>query len=109
MAVEIDVSKSTSGEIVIDAGGNAIKYLIKDRVIESCGVRTAMEPRSQHITVRVLVDRMSIETFGNDGEVSITNVAATHRSKSPLSLQSIGGNTYITSLRVTKLQSIWPK
>jgi sucrose-6-phosphate hydrolase SacC (GH32 family) len=52
---------------------------------------------------------MSIETFGNGGEVSITNVAATHSSKAPLSLQSIGGNTSITALRVTKLRSIWPK
>jgi len=109
VAVEIDLSKSSSDQIVIGARGNAIKYLAKDRVIESCGVRTAMKPRSGRVTLRVLVDRMSIETFGNDGEVSITNVAGPVPSRTPLSLQSIGGNTYISSVRVHRLQSIWPK
>jgi len=107
IAMELDLAKSSASEIVLNARGNTVRYLVKEGAMESCGVRTALKPRLDRIRIRVLVDRMSIEAFGNDGTVSITNVAAPGAAKTPLSLEAIGGSAFLASVNVHRLRSIW--
>lgn len=107
--IEIDTSKSTCDQVVLNARGNFVKYFLKEGAVESCGVRQELKPRSNRISLRVLVDRMSVETFGNQGEVSITNQVQARATTPALQLRGIGGNTYITSLSVHTLQSMWAK
>ena len=77
-------------------------------MLESCGSPVELKPIEGALHLRVLVDRMSIETFGNLGEVSITNYAQAIESETPLSLSSYGGAIYIRSVSVKRLHSIWP-
>jgi len=107
--IEIDMSKTNCKQIVLNARGNEVKYFVNEQVVESCGVRQALKPRSQRVSLRILVDRMSIETYGNEGEVSITNVARAQASKPPLALRAIGGDAHISSVSVHTLRSIWPE
>ena len=106
--IEIDTSKTNCKQIVLNARGNEVKYFVNEQVVESCGVRQALKPRSQRVSLRILVDRMSIETYGNEGEVSITNVARAQALKPALALRAIGGEAHISSVSVHTLRSIWP-
>jgi sucrose-6-phosphate hydrolase SacC (GH32 family) len=54
-----------------------------------------------------LVDRLSIETFGNQGEISITNVAQQKPGAPSLVLRVPDGEAVLTALTVHELQSIW--
>ncbi len=58
-------------------------------------------------TVQVLVDRASIETFVNDGEVSSTRCAFLRADG--LSLRADGGAVKVRSLTVYPLRSAWPE
>jgi len=106
--IEIDMAKTNCEQIVLNARGNEVKYLVKEQAVESCGVRQELKPRSQRVSLRILVDRMSVETFGNEGEVSITNQVRAQASKSALTLNAIGGEAHIGSVSVHTLRSIWP-
>ncbi|QEH37159.1 Levanase precursor [Aquisphaera giovannonii] len=57
-------------------------------------------------TVEILVDRASIETFANDGEVSIS--ACFLPTDDRLAVGSSGGPARVRSLRIIELESAWP-
>ena len=59
------------------------------------------------VTLRILVDRTSIETFANHGEVSMTSCFLPKQEDTGLELYTKDGNVVIRSLRVTKLKSAW--
>jgi len=108
LAVEIDLSKSDCKEIVFDMRGNVVKYTVSTHQLDSCGSCVELKPRSGILQARILVDRMSVETFGNEGEVSITRVARAKEAKPALSFQTLGGNVFIKSLAIHEVKSIWP-
>jgi sucrose-6-phosphate hydrolase SacC (GH32 family) len=56
--------------------------------------------------VEILVDRTSIETFANDGEVSLS--ACFLPSGDRLALECTKGSAAVRSLRVFELKSAWP-
>jgi len=74
----------------------------------SCQNKTApLKPVEGKIQLELLVDRTSIEIFGNDGRVYIPiGVILTDNSKS-LEIFTKGGNTEVQSLEIFELNSIW--
>ena len=108
ITVEFDLSQSGCHEIVFSVCGNSVKYDVGNMQIDSCGSQVELKPTSAMLQIRILVDRMSVETFGNMGKVSITNVVRAQDAKPALSLQSIGGPVFIKSLTVHAMNSIWP-
>ena len=56
-------------------------------------------------SVEILVDRASVETFANDGEVSVS--ACVLPTDDLLAVESTGGPASLRSLRVYELESIW--
>jgi fructan beta-fructosidase len=57
--------------------------------------------------VELLVDRTSIESFANDGEVSSTRYALPKGNG--LSVKAEGGTVKINSFTVHPLRSAWPE
>jgi fructan beta-fructosidase len=58
--------------------------------------------------LRILVDRTSIETFADDGRVSLTSCFLPKAEAKPLSFVVKGGGATIRSLVVHELKSAWP-
>jgi fructan beta-fructosidase len=59
------------------------------------------------IRLELLVDRTSIEIFGNDGKIYMPiGVILVDNSKS-LEIFTKGGNTEVKSLEVYELRSVW--
>lgn len=59
------------------------------------------------LKIEMLIDAASIEAFGNEGEVSITSMAK--MSGSVTGLKCGKGILHVDSLRVHRLNSIWPE
>ncbi|MDT8301162.1 MAG: glycoside hydrolase family 32 protein [Sedimentisphaerales bacterium] len=103
-------------ELNIDDDVEEIGFVIRDIPVVynvqkqqlSCQKKTAtLKPVNGNISLEILVDRTSIEIFGNDGRVYMPmGVILADNSKS-LEMFTKGGNTQIESLIVYKLGSIW--
>ncbi len=63
----------------------------------------AMSPKNNRVKMRILVDRSSVEVFGNDGEAVITDQLFPDPADIGLELYSIGGNVTLESLTVYQL------
>lgn len=103
----IDTERSSCRAIELELGGNIVRYDFKQRRLTSHGSETSLEPRQGRVNVRVLVDRLSIETFGNRGEVSITNIARKKVGAASAVLRVSDGEAFIQSLKANELESIW--
>ncbi|MGG3622294.1 glycoside hydrolase family 32 protein [Bacillus gobiensis] len=66
-----------------------------------------LEPVDGHVKMRILVDRSSVELFGNDGQVSITDQIFPKGSSDGIELFSSDGDVTLESLHVYPLNRIW--
>jgi fructan beta-fructosidase len=59
------------------------------------------------VTLRVLVDRSSVEVFANDGRVTITDQVFPDRSSQAVQVFSDGGRAQLQKITIWKLKSTW--
>ena len=76
----------------------------------SCQGKTApLKPLDNTIRFELLVDRTSIEIFGNAGRVYMPIGVLLADSPKSLEIFTRGGNTIIESMELFELSSIWPQ
>ena len=106
--VEIDLARSDASEIVLElAGSSKVRYLVNDKVLENCGSRAVLAPENGRVELRVLLDRTSVETFGNHGLVSISKCMLPNDGKSPLVLSAVGGKAKLSRLTLHTVKTMW--
>lgn len=66
-----------------------------------------LEPADGHVKMRILVDRSSVELFGNDGRISITDQIFPDASSEGLELFTSDGEVALESLQIYPLGRIW--
>lgn len=66
---------------------------------------TPTHEASGRITLRIFVDRSSMEVFGNDGEFVMTNLVFPRTPYTALSVSAEGGNAKVENLRIYSLKS----
>jgi levanase/fructan beta-fructosidase len=106
--LEIDLASSSASEIFLElAGSSRVRYLVKEKILESSGTRAGLAPEANRIELRILLDRTSIEVFGNHGAVSLTKCMLPNDTQRPLSISAVGGKAAFTRLTLHKLKSMW--
>jgi len=100
---EIDVGDAA--EVVLKFRGESIRYVIKDKKLTCLGREGPLEPVAGRIQFQVLVDRTSIEVFGNDGRLSMTSCFLPRDRSQSFSV--VGGAAKLVSLKVWTLKSAW--
>ena len=102
---EFDIGEAD--EFGFQLNGLPVAYNVESNELY-CGNREVeLEPIDGKIRLRILVDRVSIEIFANDGRVYMP-IRAIHRGeKRGIEVFTKGGTTRIRSLKVHKLKSIW--
>lgn len=100
------IEPGSATEVQFIANGATISYDVKEKRLTSAGATVTLEPRDGRIALRILVDRTSIETFGNDGEVSLTSCILP-KDDHALHLVARGGDARIPSMEVHVLKSAW--
>ncbi|MCD6118090.1 GH32 C-terminal domain-containing protein [bacterium] len=95
------------GEFGFVINGISVVYNIDKRLL-TCGESEAeLNPDNGKIRLRILIDRVSIEIFANDGRIYMPIRAYPVGNKRGLNVYSKGGSTTIKSLKIYKLGSIW--
>lgn len=87
--------------------GVPVVYDVKKNEL-SCGrPKTKLKPIDGKIRLRILVDRVSIEIFANDGKIYMPIRAIPEGNQKGVEIFTEGGSTKISSLTVHELKSIW--
>ncbi len=102
--LKIDSNVQETGFIIRDV---PVVYNVQKQQLSCLKKNAFLEPLNGKIYLELLVDRTSIEIFGNNGRMYMPmGVILADKPKS-LEIFTKGGNTKIESLEVYKLASVW--
>lgn len=101
--LDIDCSFEPGDErVVFSANGVDVSYDPAANILSALGRSTYLEPDKGRITLRVLIDRTSVEVFGNGGRVTLSTCKLPAKLAAP---KVVGGKDAKLSVRV--LRSAW--
>ena len=87
--------------------GTEILYDVKSKTLNCQGNSAVLEPVDGTIKLEILIDRSSIEIFGNDGRVVLSSCFAPVENARGLYLFNIGGELLLEKLEIYPMKSIW--
>jgi fructan beta-fructosidase len=105
--IRTQVAVGPDSVLTLKARGVPIIYDAAKKTL-SCGdTKAPLSPAAGMISLQVLVDRGSIEVFGNEGRAAISHGVIPPESERTLSADVTGKNARIRSLEVHELKSVW--
>ncbi|MCX6926864.1 MAG: glycoside hydrolase family 32 protein [Verrucomicrobia bacterium] len=105
--LEVEFELDDAAEFGLRIRGETISYNVLDRLIQVRGESGPLEPVQGRISLRILVDRMSLEVFGNGGRLSMTNYFTPLRDECGIEIYACRGSVRLVSAKVHELRSIW--
>ena len=105
--VEADIDLGDAAEIALAAHGTTVAYSAPGRTLSCLDRAAPLAPVDGRLRLRLLVDRTSVEVFGNDGAVPMSFCCLPTPGACPLELRVSGGPARAVSLRVHELRSVW--
>jgi sucrose-6-phosphate hydrolase SacC (GH32 family) len=109
IVAEIEVGSAKS--VGLRVRGREVVYTVKERARDNSlangNLAAALPLIKGRFRLRVLVDRASIEVFGNDGEVAIPTCFLPDEKDLSLELFASGGAARVVSLTLYPMRSIW--
>jgi fructan beta-fructosidase len=88
--------------------GVPVTYDVSKQTLQCKGVAVPLKPVDGKVRLRLLVDRGSVEVFGNDGAVALSTAAIPPEGRRGHEVFSRGGPTRIIALEVFEMRSAWP-
>jgi Beta-fructosidases (levanase/invertase) len=104
--IDLEFEPGEAREIVMHINGQKLIYDVAAKALKAFNGTAPLPPIEGRIKLRVLIDRTSIEAFGNDGFADLSGVYYSDRRE--LALISHGGPIRITRLVVHEISPIWP-
>ena len=104
---ELDIQDASAIEFNIR--GVPVVYDAKKRTLTCKKVTAPLAPVNGRIALRLLVDRGSIELFGNKGRLAVSVGMLPADDNHSLGLSAHGGAIRVHSLEVWKIASVWPE
>ncbi|WP_163715160.1 glycoside hydrolase family 32 protein [Mangrovibacterium lignilyticum] len=89
--------------------GTEIRYDATRNLLSCLGKSAPLDPEDGKIKLDVLVDRSSIEVFGNDGKAVISGEFLPGPDASDYILYNTGGELYVDKLDIFPIQAVYPK
>ena len=105
--IRTEFEVGAAGRVVLNLRGSEAIYDVKTRQLSCRGRKATLKPIRGKVSLQILVDRTSIEIFGNDGRVYMPLGAVAQVNNRSLSLTSQGDPTKVASLEVHELRSAW--
>ena len=107
--IDAEFALGDAKEIVFTLRGQTVRYDVAKRSLQSNDSVTQLAPVEGKIKLRILVDRTTLEIFGNDGQASLTTFFNADPDRKDLALTAVGGTAKIVHLDVHELKSAWKK
>lgn len=105
--IEFEFDVRDAKRIALRIGTEEITYDVMAKKLNAFKASAPLAPDDGLVKLRVLIDRTSLEVFGNDGACDLSGVFYTTPDKRALSLTAAGGGIGIKKLAVHELRSIW--
>lgn len=105
--IDAEFALGDAKEIVFTVRGQTLRYDVSRRILRVMNNEAQLAPVGDRIKLRIVVDRTSLEVFGNDGRVSFTSFFVADPQLKELSLTAVGGTASIVTLDVHELKSTW--
>ncbi|HEV2435278.1 MAG TPA: glycoside hydrolase family 32 protein, partial [Verrucomicrobiae bacterium] len=105
--VKARFSAGAAQSITFTFQGVTVAYNASTQQISCNGDTQSLPPLNGSVQLELIVDRDTIEIFGNNGQLYMPLPASNPVSNSLISLTCTGGNATFDSLTVNQLKSIW--
>ena len=105
--IRAEFESGNAAEFGINVRGTSINYSAKENKLTCLERQADLQPVANRIRLCILVDRTSIEVFGNDGKVSMSSCFLPRAEDMNLAIDSSGGCAKIIKLEVYSLRSAW--
>lgn len=103
--VVAEIEPGPAKEVGFRAGGRVVCY--RDKALHNGDASVPAQLHNGRLTLRMLVDRASIEVFANTGEVVLPACSLPEDGKPALELYANGGAARVVALDVYPLSTIW--
>ncbi len=107
LEIEAEITIGTAREITFDCHGLPLTYNTDSRKLSCMQSQTALSPTDGKISLHMLIDRRSLDIFGDQGRLYMTMAAPLSPDNHGLKLSCRGGTGGIASLKVYELKSAW--
>jgi len=105
--IRAEIALGNATEVGLTVRGEKIQYNVVEQQLSCLGKSARLEPLQNNIQLQILVDRTSIEIFGNEGRVSMSSCFLPDLENKSLNLYASGGEATVISMRVYELCSAW--
>lgn len=105
--IEAEIAVGNARQITFELRGVPVIYDVAERKLSCLGSQSAIHQPDGKLTLRMLVDRRSVDIFGDHGRLYMPMAAAISPQSRRLQLSSAGGAASLEWLKVYKLKSAW--
>lgn len=102
--LDAEATFEPAGEVTFTFRGTAVTYDAAKKEVRCNGRTAPLAPEDGVVRLRVLVDRGSVEVFGNDGRVAISVAALAKPENRALSASAKGGMVKVSALKVFEVR-----
>jgi fructan beta-fructosidase len=109
-ACELDArfQPGTATNVIFTLRGTPVIYNCQGQQLSCEGITNALSPVNGVITLRILVDRGTLEIYANNGLVYMPMSVTPTAGAQPISLVASGNGAQLLSLNLYNLGSAWP-
>ncbi len=105
--IKADIELGNAREIRFILGGSAMVYDVAKRTVKYREREMALTGVDGRVKLHILVDRASVEIFGDEGKTSLFHCVPLDPEKQTLEVSAIGSEVVARKLRVWTLKSTW--
>ena len=105
--IRVEFEPGDATEVELTVRGIPLVYKVQEQQLVCQDKHASLAPRDGSIRLQLLVDRLSIEIFANEGEVYMPMGMKPAEENRSLSAISRGGNARVRALEVYELRSAW--
>jgi fructan beta-fructosidase len=102
-----EIAPQDAAEVGFNLRGVKISYDTKKQELSCNGNKASLKLVDGHILLRMMVDRTSIDIFGNDGSLYMPMGVIVPQDNHSLEVYAKGGSAKINSMEVHELKSAW--
>jgi sucrose-6-phosphate hydrolase SacC (GH32 family) len=105
--IETDISPAKAREVVFNLRGVPVTYDVAKQELSVAEKKAPLRMQSGKIRLRFLVDRTSVEIFGNDGRLYMAMGVKVPSENRSVQISARNGDAVLNSLNAFELKSIW--
>jgi fructan beta-fructosidase len=102
-----ELAVGDAAEVGFNLRGVTVSYDAKKQELSCKGNKAALQPVDGRIRLRLMVDRTSIDIFGNDGRLYMPMGVLVPADNLSLEVYAKGGSGKVAALEVHELRSAW--